>query len=86
MITSRSVSPFERHGKYVPAEDAALTVHLLLDGETLSGLAHRYYEDWRLWRVIADRNKILDPRQLAPGTLLLIPERPIQFGAFQSFR
>lgn len=83
MILERSISPFERFGEYVPITDAALTVHLFVVGETLSGLAHRYYADWRLWRVIADRNKIIDPRQIAPGTQLLIPARPLETGVFE---
>lgn len=85
MILQRSISAFENFGGYYPVEDAALTVHLYVAGETLSGLAHRYYDDWRLWRVIADRNKIFDPRQIAPGTQLFIPERPLELGAFESF-
>lgn len=85
MITERSTSPFERFGQYVPVEDAALTEHLYTAGETLSGLAHRYYNDWRLWRVIADRNKILDPRQIQPGTILLIPERPRERNVLERF-
>lgn len=85
MILSRSISPFERFGGYFPIEDAALTVHLFLIGETISGLAHKYYGDWRLWQGIADRNKITDPRQIAPGTQLLIPARPLETGAYESF-
>lgn len=85
MIFSRSISPFERFGAFFPIEDAALTVHLFASGETISGLAHRYYGDWRLWRSIADRNEILDPRSIAPGTELLIPARPLETGAFESF-
>lgn len=85
MILERSISPFERLGNFVPIEDAALTVHLFAAGETISGLAHRYYGDWRLWRVIADRNKIIDPRRIANGTQLLIPELPLETGAFESF-
>lgn len=85
MILTRSISPFEQYGEYIPVEDAALTVHLYIAGETLSGLAHRYYDDWRLWRVIAERNQIIDPRQIAPGTQLFIPERPLELGVFESF-
>lgn len=85
MILERSISPFERFGEFMPVEDAALTVHLFTAGETLSGLAHHYYGDWRIWRVIADRNQIIDPRRIANGTQLLIPERPLETGAFESF-
>jgi nucleoid-associated protein YgaU len=85
MITTRSVPPFERWGEYVPFDDAALTVHTYTAGETLSGLAHRYYGDWRLWRTIADRNQVLDPRKLELGTVLLIPQRPLERGIYESF-
>lgn len=85
MITTRSISPFERHGEFVPIEDAVLIEHLFTEGDSLSGLAHRYYGDWRMWRIIADRNQIKDPRQIAPGTLLQIPERPLKRGFFESY-
>lgn len=85
MILDRSISAFERFGGYFPLEDAALTVHQFVAGETLSGLAHRYYGDWRLWRGIADRNEIKDPRQIPVGTQLFIPDRPLEAGAFESF-
>ncbi len=78
MNLDRSVSPFEFYGVATPADDALLIEHLFVAGETLSGLAHRYYDDWRLWRIIAERNEIIDPRQIAPGTILLIPERPLE--------
>lgn len=83
MIFSRSKSPFEEFGEYIPLEDAALTFHLYTAGESLSGLAHRYYDDWKLWRIIADRNNIDDPRQIAPGTQLTIPERPLLLGTLE---
>lgn len=76
----RSVSPYERFGEVSPVADAFLTVHTLDASETITGLAHRYYGDWRLWRLIADRNGIVDARRIAPGTILLIPERPLERG------
>jgi nucleoid-associated protein YgaU len=85
MILTRSISPFERYGSFVPESDAFLTTHLYVSGETLTGLAHRYYDDWRLWRTIADRNIIRDPRRITPGTLLVIPAQPIETGSFESF-
>lgn len=81
----RSVSPYELYGTPISFEDAVLIEHLLVAGETVSGLAHRYYGDWRLWRIIAERNKITDPRQIAPGMVLLIPEEPLEIGVFESF-
>ena len=85
MILERSISPFERFGEFVPVADAELSQHVFVAGETLSGVAARFLGDWRLWRTIADRNKTIDPRQIAPGTLLVIPRRPLELGSFESF-
>jgi nucleoid-associated protein YgaU len=84
-VIPRSISPYERFGRYVPVEDAALTEVLFTEADTLSGLAHQYYGDWRKWRVIADRNKVRDPRAIAPGTMLVIPQQPLERGALESF-
>lgn len=80
----RSISPFERYGKFNPQTDANLRVHTFNVTETLTALAHRYFGDWRLWRLIADRNEIADARQIEPGTQLVIPERPVQRGRYAS--
>lgn len=80
----RSVSPFERRGAFNPQTDAALREHYWREGDTLSGLADGYYDDWRLWRRIADRNLIIDARKIEPGTLLVIPDLPPQSGRYES--
>ncbi|MBX6772798.1 MAG: LysM peptidoglycan-binding domain-containing protein [Chloroflexi bacterium] len=80
----RSISPYERWGEPGSASAALMREHICNATETLTGLAHRYYGDWRLWRVIADANGIIDPRRIAPGTRLLIPPRPIERGTFES--
>lgn len=80
----RSVSPYERFAVASPVTDARMRVHVLVAGETLTGLAHRYYGDWRAWRDIAERNNVSDPRALAPGARLLIPERQLELGSFES--
>ena len=85
MMTERSISPFEFYGAANPTSDALLVEHLFVAGDTISGLAHRYFGDWKLWRIIADRNNISDVRQIAPGTILLIPEQPLEIGVFESF-
>jgi len=81
---SRSISPFERYGEAVPATDALLQVYVFKQGDTLTGVSHRYYGDWRRWRYIADRNGITDPRRIEPGTALLIPQLPPEGGRFES--
>ena len=80
----RSVSPYEQFGEVAPVDDGALTQHVFDATETITGLAQRHYGDWKLWRLIADRNGIIDPRQIEPGTVLLIPTRPLEFGRFES--
>ena len=45
----------------------------LREGETLSSLSAREYNDCRKWRVIADVNNIDDPENLAAGTIVELP-------------
>jgi nucleoid-associated protein YgaU len=80
----RSISPYERYGIADSDADTGLRIHVFVVTDTLSGLAHRYYGDWRQWRLIAERNSISDPRQMVPGTELLIPKRPLEKGSYES--
>lgn len=50
--------------------------HIMQQGETLSGVAGRYYRKPEEWRYIAEANGIEDPRRLATGIFLTVP--PIQ--------
>ena len=43
-------------------------------GDTLEGIAAEVYRDPTMWREIARRNDIEDPRLLTPGTILTLPE------------
>lgn len=83
-MSERSISPYEKYGEPAPVEDAALRVHVFTVTDTISGLADKYFDDWRLWRVIANRNAIADVRQIAPGTQLIIPQRPLERGRYES--
>jgi hypothetical protein len=47
-------------------------------GETLSQVAARVYRNAELWRPIALQNGIDDPRRLAAGTRLLVPQLPFR--------
>ncbi|OLE54594.1 MAG: hypothetical protein AUG51_07360 [Acidobacteria bacterium 13_1_20CM_3_53_8] len=76
------VSPYERYGEYRPETDASLRVHGFNATEIITGLADLYYGDWRLWRLIADRNKIADVRKIVVGTQLLIPLKPAERGRY----
>lgn len=55
--------------------DVAKT-RLVRRGETLSSIAAEEYDDPRLWRPIAQANRIQNPRNLEPGRLLVIPALP----------
>ena len=48
-------------------------VRIVKKGETLSTIATEEYGDPSLWRVIADENRLINPRKLPPGTVLTIP-------------
>ena len=48
-------------------------VHVLQNGDTLSGLAGEHYRRPGEWRLIADANNLDDPRRLTPGTFLTVP-------------
>lgn len=48
-------------------------VHVVVDGETLAGIAALLLGDPARWREIADANDLDDPFALAPGTRLVVP-------------
>lgn len=83
-MSERSISPYERYGAARPIEDAALLTHVFTATDSLTGLAEKYFGDWRLWRVIAERNRIVDPRQIETGMVLIIPRRPLERGRYES--
>lgn len=48
-------------------------VHVLLEGDTLAGIAYAEYGDASLWRSVAAANRIDDPMRLRSGTSVLLP-------------
>ncbi|MGE5730923.1 MAG: CIS tube protein [Gemmatimonas sp.] len=48
-------------------------VWTVTDGDTLAWIAYKEYGDTSRWRQIADANRLTEVRQLAPGTVLVIP-------------
>ena len=81
---SRSIPPIERYGEPAPETDKYLQEYVFRATDTISNIAHRFYGDWRLWRLIAARNGIADVRKIAVGTRLLIPRKPLQQGRYES--
>ncbi len=47
--------------------------HVMVDGESLAGIAYREYSDPALWRKVAELNGIDDPFRVRAGTRLLLP-------------
>lgn len=48
-------------------------VHVLVEGDTLAGIAYREYGDASLWRAVAAANGIDDPMRLRPGKSVMLP-------------
>lgn len=48
-------------------------VHVLIEGDTLAGIAYNEYGNASLWRAVAVANRIDDPMRLQPGTNVLLP-------------
>jgi hypothetical protein len=67
----------ERAAKQANLQTADFSkVHIVVQGETLSGIAGKLYNDPRQWRPIAIANGIDDPRALTPGSMLQVPSLP----------
>lgn len=66
-----------REGREVKRQTANFSKsHTVRQGETLSAIAGRFYEDPRMWRAIAIANGLDDPRAIATGQTLLVPPLP----------
>jgi hypothetical protein len=67
----------EREAKEVDRQTADFSkVHIIMQGETLSQIAGKFYENAQLWRPIAIANGIDNPRALRTGQQLRIPNLP----------
>ncbi|HKX29305.1 MAG TPA: LysM peptidoglycan-binding domain-containing protein [Blastocatellia bacterium] len=56
--------------------DPELTTRVVKRGDTLANIAAEVYRDATLWRLIAEANRLDDPRRLRIGQRLTIPELP----------
>lgn len=54
--------------------DPEFTTHVVKRGDSLTGIAAESYGDPSLWRLIADANRLDDPRRLEVGSILHIPK------------
>lgn len=76
-VTFNQYSNAELEAKEVKRETADYTkLHVVRQGETLAAVAAAVYGNPRLWRPIALRNRVNDPRRMAAGTRLVVPQLP----------
>ena len=76
-VTFSQYSNAELEAKQVKRETADYTkVHVVAQGDTLATIAYACYGNPRLWRPIALRNRIDDPRVLEVGAPLAVPQLP----------
>jgi len=76
-VTLNEFRDVDLEAKEIKRETADFTkFHLVGENETLSAIAGQLYGSPRLWRPIALRNHVEDPRFLAVGTRLVVPQLP----------
>lgn len=66
------VSP-KRRSEELGATGSRTRTRFLKRGDTLANIAAEEFGDPALWRRLADANRLLDPRRLEPGVILLVP-------------
>jgi hypothetical protein len=78
-VTFNEFRNLEFEAKETKRETADFSkLHIVGQGETLSGIAARVYENTALWRPIALRNRIDNPRILPVGLQLIVPRLPFR--------
>lgn len=76
-VTFNEFTNADLEAKEIKRETVDYTkIHMVSQGETLSTIAWRAYGNPRLWRPIALRNAIDNPRVLAVGQQLILPHLP----------
>ena len=67
----------ERHEDRMEAAKERIKKHVVVSGDTLSGIAKKYYDDAGKYMIIYEANKDViggDPNLIQPGMELVIPE------------
>ena len=58
-------------------EDINDSVYTIKDGDTLTNIAFKFYDEPNLWFLIADANEIINPFDLEVGKNIIIPNHQI---------
>ncbi|HEV7473308.1 MAG TPA: LysM peptidoglycan-binding domain-containing protein [Pyrinomonadaceae bacterium] len=78
-VTFNEFIDAEREALEINRQTADFTkLYVVLQGQTLSGIAALLYDNALLWRPIAVANQIDDPRAIETGQSLLIPSLPFR--------
>ena len=78
-VTFNEFRNIDLEAKEIKRETADYSkLHQVKQDETLSSIAARVYNNPRLWRPIALRNRIDNPRVLTTGEILVIPSLPFR--------
>ena len=78
-VTFNEFTNADLEAKEVKRETADYSqIYIVGQGETLAGIAARVYRNAALWRPIALRNGVDNPRELAVGRRLLVPRLPFR--------
>ena len=76
-VTFNEFIDAEREAKEINRQTANFSkVHIVVQGETLSSIAGRLYDNPQVWRPIAIVNGIADPRSIVVGQALQVPSLP----------
>jgi contractile injection system tube protein/LysM domain-containing protein len=76
-VTFNEYIDADREAKEIARQTANFSkVHVVTQGETISLIAAKYYDNAQVWRPIAVINDLSDPRDLFAGQSLRIPALP----------
>jgi len=76
-VTFQEFIDVDREGKEVNRQTADFTKsHTVIETDSVTTLAAKYYSDPTRWRVIAAANELDDPRAIYAGQILKIPSLP----------
>jgi hypothetical protein len=78
-VTFNEFTNADREAREIKRSTADFTkLHIVIQGETLSGIAGRLYKNPTLWRPIAIVNEVDNPRRLPVGLRLKVPPLPFR--------